>query len=90
MVSSLNTFEKEESLKCGTFEASAYEERYLAVGSFGGELSLLDIEHNAKALYTCRFHSEIINSIDACGGWTESCGAPEIVTASRDGSVSVW
>lgn len=35
-------------------------------------------------------HNDIINSLDAFGGVPMSCGAPEIVTGSRDGCVKVW
>lgn len=35
-------------------------------------------------------HNDIINSLDAFGGVPMSCGGPEIVTGSRDGSVKVW
>lgn len=34
-------------------------------------------------------HNDIINCMDAFGG-VVNCGAPEIVTGSRDGSVKVW
>lgn len=35
-------------------------------------------------------HNDIINAIDAFGGPLLNCGAPEIVTGSRDGTVKVW
>ncbi len=41
-------------------------------------------------VYTVKAHKEIINSIDGIGGLGIGEGAPEIVTASRDGTVKVW
>lgn len=41
-------------------------------------------------IYSVKGHSEIINSIDGCGGLGIGGGAPELVTGSRDGSVKVW
>lgn len=38
-------------------------------------------------MYITKEHTDIINSIDGMGGNTVSCGAPEIVTGSRDGKV---
>lgn len=35
-------------------------------------------------------HSDIINTIDGVAGQSIDCGAPEIVTGSRDGKVKVW
>lgn len=37
-------------------------------------------------MYITKEHTDIINSIDAMGGNTTNCGAPEIVTGSRDGN----
>lgn len=36
-------------------------------------------------VYSASAHKEIINAIDGVGGMTIGCGAPEIVTGSRDG-----
>lgn len=41
-------------------------------------------------VYNVEAHTSIINCIDAIGGKQINCGAPEIVTGSRDGSVKVW
>mgnify|MGYP000754310109 FL=1 len=38
-------------------------------------------------MYSVKAHSQIINAIDGVGGLGVGEGAPEIVTASRDGKV---
>ncbi len=37
------------------------------------------------AVYSAQAHKSIINAIDGCGGLNLGYGAPEIVTAGRDG-----
>lgn len=50
-----------------------------------------DLEHPDKPTYSVPdAHNDIINSLDAFGGIPMNCGAPEIVTGSRDGCVKVW
>lgn len=50
-----------------------------------------DLERPEYPIYTVDdAHSDIINSLDSIGGKTIDCGAPEIVTGSRDGTVKVW
>lgn len=49
-----------------------------------------DVERPATAVHQYDAHSDIINTLDAIGGSSNSCGAKEIVTGSRDGSVKVW
>lgn len=52
---------------------------------------LSDLEHPENPIYSIEdAHEDIINSLDAIGGKTIGCGAPEIVTGSRDGTVKVW
>ena len=41
-------------------------------------------------IYSVKAHKEIINAIDGIGGLGIGEGAPEILTASRDGTVKVW
>lgn len=41
-------------------------------------------------MYKADAHSDIINTLDSIGGNSTFCGAKEIVTGSRDGSVKVW
>lgn len=43
-----------------------------------------DLEKNHQ-VYVTKEHTDIINAIDGMGGNTTNCGAPEIVTGSRDG-----
>lgn len=38
-------------------------------------------------MYTAKEHTDMINSIDGIGGNSKNCGAPEIVTGSRDGNL---
>jgi WD repeat-containing protein 92 len=106
----LNTIvklEKKHGLKCCTFGASpsATAGRKLAVGDYGGKLSIYDVDggqvekpiwevvgvqdNNFFALKV-EAHSKIVNCIDGCGGLGIGGGACEIVTGSRDGSVKVW
>lgn len=49
-----------------------------------------DLESPDLAVYNVKAHSSIVNCIDAIGGTQIECGAPEIATGSRDGSVKVW
>ncbi len=77
--------EKPKSLKCCTFGASNVEARHLATGDFDGNLQIWDLENLHAPIYSVKAHSEIINSIDGVAGLGIGEGAPEIVTASRDG-----
>lgn len=52
--------------------------------------NLSDIERPTEPIYKVDAHSDIINTLDAIGGNSTFCGAKEIVTGSRDGSVKVW
>jgi WD40 repeat protein len=79
-----------KALKCATFAASTLEDRFVAVGDFGGTLSVLDPEQLDKAVYRVRAHQDLINCIDGVGGLGVGKGAPEIATGSRDGCVKVW
>ena len=81
--------EKTDAIKCGTFGHSSLAERSLATGDFKGMMEVWDLENLAVPIYTAKAHNSIINCIDGCGG-TVGAGAPEIVTASRDGCVRVW
>ncbi|KAI8425265.1 hypothetical protein MSG28_007055 [Choristoneura fumiferana] len=62
--------ERPNAFKCGTFGASSDVERR-------------DLEKSCQ-VYITKEHTDIINSIDGMGGNTSNCGAPEIVTGSRD------
>ncbi|CAH2983172.1 unnamed protein product [Chilo suppressalis] len=85
----IKDIERPNSFKCGTFGASSDVERRLATGDFKGTLELWDLEKSCQ-VYITKEHTDIINSIDGMGGNTMNCGAPEIVTGSRDGTVKVW
>lgn len=41
-------------------------------------------------IYQSTAHTSSINSIDGVAGMSTGCGAPEIVSGSRDGTVMVW
>lgn len=86
----IKEFEKPKSLKCGTFGASSLQERNLATGDFDGNLQIWNLENCNKPVYSVKGHSEIINAIDGVGGLGVGEGAPEIATASRDGTVKIW
>jgi len=40
--------------------------------------------------YKVKAHSKIVNAIDGVGGLNCGNGAPELVTAGRDGCIRVW
>jgi WD40 repeat protein len=79
-----------QGIKCGTFGASAFEQRHLATGDHGGKLTIFDLEHIDKPIFEQQAHISIINAIDGCGGMDIGYGAPEIVTGGRDGCVRLW
>ncbi|CAH0551746.1 unnamed protein product [Brassicogethes aeneus] len=83
-------FCKKDYFKCATFDASSLRNRHLATGDFGGRLQVWDLEDTFVPVYMTTKHSQVINSIDGVSGRNSGCGAPEIVTGSRDGSVMVW
>ncbi|GLE02377.1 hypothetical protein PINS_up011215 [Pythium insidiosum] len=82
--------EKKHGIKCGTFGASALEDRHLATGDFAGVLSVWDLERPDAAVFEAQAHASIVNAIDGCGGQQIGHGAPEIVTGGRDGCIRVW
>ncbi|XP_034250555.1 WD repeat-containing protein 92 isoform X1 [Thrips palmi] len=86
----IKEFKSDKAFKCGTFGGSKLSSRLLATGDFDGRLHLWDFEKPDSPAYSCKAHKEIINCIDGVGGLSTGCGAPEIVTGSRDGSVKVW
>ncbi|KAK5648623.1 hypothetical protein RI129_003515 [Pyrocoelia pectoralis] len=84
----ISEFAKADQFKCGTFEASSLRTRHLATGDFGGRLQVWDLEDPLLPVYKSTKHSAIINSIDGVAGTKIGCGAPEIVTGSRDGTAA--
>lgn len=44
-----------------------------------------DLEKLESPVYSVKAHKEIVNAIDGVGGLGIGEGAPELVTASRDG-----
>ena len=79
-----------KAIKCGTFGASSLEDRHLATGDFGGQLNLWDLERLSEPVVSIQAHDDFINAIDGVAGLGVGRGAPEIATASRDGTVKVW
>lgn len=77
-------------IKCGTFGASALEERHLATGDHAGKLAIYDLERINTPIFEQQAHASIVNAIDGCGGLEIGYGAPEIVTGGRDGCVRLW
>ena len=47
--------------------------------------SFRNLENTERPVYSVKAHSQIVNAIDGVGGLGIGEGAPEIVTASRDG-----
>jgi len=80
-----------DPIKCGTFGATSLENRHLATGDFAGHLAIWDLENMSPGpIFSVKAHDQIINCIDGVAGLGIGRGAPEIVTASRDGFVKVW
>ena len=86
-------------IKCSTMGASSVATKHhLAVGDFGGYLSILDVgERGGQEVYAAQAGGgQIINAIDGVGGGGTSSsgsgryGAPELVTAGKDGLVRVY
>lgn len=84
--------ERPSGVKCITFGAAQLEQRNPAVGDYGGNLSILNLERGSTSapVWTVRAHNSLVNCIDGCGGLNIGGGAPELVTGSRDGAVKVW
>ena len=63
----------------------------MATGDFAGHLAIWDLENMSPGpIFSVKAHDQIINCIDGVAGLGIGRGAPEIVTASRDGFVKVW
>ncbi len=88
-------------IKCTTFGASRLEERTVAVGDYGGVLSIFDLDRcsdnsagknkeSVAEVFSVQAHESIINCMDGIGGASVGHGAPEIVTGGRDGAARVW
>ncbi|KAJ8674293.1 hypothetical protein QAD02_005555 [Eretmocerus hayati] len=86
----VKTIERPQSIKCGTFKASNLRDRFLATGDFKGKLHIYDLEDSSSPVYSADAHTQVLNTIDGVAGDCIGCGAPEIVTGSKDGSVKVW
>ena len=83
-------------IKCSTFGGGGGHA--IALGEYGGTLSLCDIERGgdkagqrapASSTFSVQAHEGVVNAIDGIGsaGGTQ---APEIVTGGTDGCVKVW
>lgn len=81
----IKEFESKASFKCGSFGASSARRPQLAVGDFDGKLSVFDVERPSEPTFQVDAHKGIVNSIDAIGGASVTCGAAEICTGGRDG-----
>lgn len=76
-------FESKSSFKCGSLGAARSQQ--LAVGDFDGKMKIFDLERPTEPIFQTEAHCGIVNSIDAIGGSSVNCGAPEICTGGRDG-----
>ena len=54
-----------------------------------GNLNIMDLEKQ-HVKYKVKAHAKIVNAIDGVGGLNCGNGAPELVTAGRDGCIRVW
>lgn len=88
----INECERNSSFRCGTFGASTMRNNHMAIGDFDGNLEILDLQRSdLPSIYSVKAHDGIVNCLDGIGGGnTLKCGAPEIVTAGKDGNVKVW
>ncbi len=91
-------------IKCATMGASQLENRHVAVGDYGGVLSIFDLQsddddvrknNKPREIYSIQAHEGIVNCIDGIGGsYTSSSsgrgGAPELVTGGKDGIARIW
>ena len=90
-VKPLASAEHTHGFKCGTFGASSLAERSLATGGHGGYLHTWDLERlDAGPTWSVKAHTGLVNAMDGVGGRSAGHGAPELVTAGRDGAVRVW
>ena len=86
---------KSQGIKCATFGASRFGAHHVAMGDYGGSLSVCDLERSissegkdAGELFSVKAHEGLVNAIDGIGGVT--CGAPELATGGKDGCVKIW
>lgn len=73
-------YEKSVAIECASFQSSLINKRHLAVGSYKGDLEIVDLEYSAKSIYSVKAHQGLIYCIDGIGGLGIGCGAPELVT----------
>ena len=52
-------------------------------------LTQRDLERIEAPVYSVKAHEQIVNSIDGIGGLGVGGGAPELVTGSRDGEITL-
>lgn len=76
-------------IKCGTFGISDFNQSDFSWGDFEGNLNIMDMEKQ-HVKYKVKAHAKIVNAIDGVGGLNCGSGAPELVTAGRDGCIRVW
>jgi WD40 repeat protein len=93
-----------QGIKCSTFGASRLASQHLAMGDYGGTLSICDLERaisndnkpkkqiqdTTVEIFSMQGHTGIVNAIDGIGGTSCSCGAPELATGGKDGCVKIW
>ncbi len=90
-IETLGEADRPMPIKCATFRHSSLEQRHLATGDFSGTLCTWDLERLDGPVTATKGHEDFINAIDGFGGvGAVDKGAPEIATASRDGTVKVW
>lgn len=53
-------------------------------------MNFRDLEKTLQPIHSYTVHKDIINDVDGVAGSSVGCGAPELATGSRDGSVMIW
>ncbi|KAL3810079.1 hypothetical protein ACHAXA_011812 [Cyclostephanos tholiformis] len=79
-----------QGIKCSTFGACPSSEQSIAVGEYGGDLVICDLNRHGSSgeIFSVHAHEGIVNAIDGIGGTTY--GPQELATGGKDGCVNVW
>ena len=60
--------ELRQVVKCAAFGASSLADQQAAVGDFGGQLQLVDVERLTVPVFRVQAHDGLLNALDARGG----------------------
>jgi len=87
---SVTQVEKKAAFKCLSFGLSRAPVRLLATGDFDGNVCVWNLDQPHHPSFSTKGHQTLVNAVDACGGTSRGGGAPELVSAGRDGLVRLW